>query len=342
MHNPITGQPLKPGSASLCLQIEKSAARFFPKANSFLLALSGGADSTALAVIFRILAARRGFGLAALHVNHCLRPEAGKDADFTRELCARLGIPLRVAKFDIATMARQQGTGLEETGRKARYAELAREAAAAGAHVIATGHQAGDLCEDILMRLCRGAAWPALGGMAMRNGKLFRPLLHTSASKLRQFLATEDFSWREDASNSDLRYKRNRFRHKILPQIFQENPAFERQAIKLERLAGIDADFFGSQLESILAECPWQEAQHTILLPRLLLNRTHPALRLRLYARAAKRLLNEAQVRTEALLELDAAYSARKTGKKFQLPGEVAMLVRRDGILFQLCKGRQP
>ena len=157
---------LPPASARLCLAVERFCLRRLklPRGTRLVLALSGGADSTALACILHILSPRLRLDLFALTVNHGLRPEADADARCARDLCARLGIPCVQRHADVTGLASGKGWGLEEAGRHARYALLEEERRARQADFVALGHHNEDLSEDVLLRLTRGTGWPALGG----------------------------------------------------------------------------------------------------------------------------------------------------------------------------------
>ncbi|WP_241159356.1 MULTISPECIES: tRNA lysidine(34) synthetase TilS [unclassified Desulfovibrio] len=345
---PALGQ-LPPGLARLSLGVERFCRRKLglqPGAR-LLLALSGGADSTALAVILHVVAPRLGLRLSALSVDHGLRPESGEDAGHVKALCHWLDIHCRVCRRDVAACAGKWGCGLEEAGRRVRYALLEEERAAAGADWIVLGHHAGDLAEDVLLRLTRGAGWPGLAGMAAKDeGRhLLRPLLFTPPDRLRALLRRLALPWREDASNASLAFRRNRLRHEVLPQLRRENPALDRTCATLHRLGELDADFWDATLDAALAAQPWEEIEEdgapALILPRALLAGLHPAARLRLYVRALRAVRSQGgdsgspgQARGATLLALDEALRERRGNTRFQLPGSVEALVRGGSVRF--------
>ncbi len=345
---PALGQ-LPPGLAHLCLGVERFCRRELglrPGAR-LLLALSGGADSTALAVILHVLAPRLGLRLSALSVDHGLRPESGEDAGHVQALCRWLGIPCRVCRRDVAAAAGAWGCGLEEAGRRVRYTLLEEERAAADADWIVLGHHSGDLAEDVLLRLTRGAGWPGLAGMTAKDEarRLLRPLLFTPPDTLRALLRHLAIPWREDASNASLAYRRNRLRHEVLPQLRRENPALERTCTTLHRLGELDGDFWERTLDAALAAQPWEEIEENgapaIVLPRALLAGLHPAARLRLYMRALRAVGSQGgdsgsprQPRGATLLSLDEALREGRGNTRFQLPGSVEALVRGGNVRF--------
>ena len=187
---------------------------------SVLAACSGGADSTALAVVLQRLAAAIPFRLEMLHVHHGLRgAEADADEAFCRELAGRLGLPFHCAGIEGGAAPE---ANREEWLRERRHA-LYREHQARGFDRVALGHNLDDQAETMLLRLFRGAGLEGLSAMAAWTpAGLIRPLLATSRQEVLEFLAAEGLGHREDASNAELRHRRNRVRHQILPLLGDE------------------------------------------------------------------------------------------------------------------------
>lgn len=346
--SPPTLRQLSPAHARLCLGVGRFCRRKLSVApgSRLLLALSGGADSTALALLLHLLAPRLGFSLFALSVDHGLRPESAEDARHVGALCRWLGIPCRVRRRDVAACARDWGCGLEDAGRRIRYALLEEERQALNADWVALGHHAGDLAEDVVLRLTRGAGWPGLAGMTAQDARrrVLRPLLFTDPEALRNLLGELGVGWREDASNESRAFRRNRLRHEVLPLLRRENPALDRACVTLHRLGQLDGDFWEGLLAAALAEHPWREVREGenapgLLLPRALLAALHPAARLRLYVRALRALGQtsgaDGQPRGATLLALDEALREGRGNTRFQLPGDLEALLHGGSILFR-------
>ena len=189
-----------------------------------LIALSGGADSTALADVLAALAASFDVRLHAVHVHHGLRgPDADRDAAAARALAARLGLPFHVERVEVRTSAARAANddrawdGLEAEARRARHGALRARAVTAGAARIATGHTADDQAETVLMRLLQGAGPRGLGGIAPAHGPYIRPLIECRREMIESHLVGRGLSWVEDSSNRDHAFLRNRIRHDVLP-----------------------------------------------------------------------------------------------------------------------------
>jgi tRNA(Ile)-lysidine synthase len=182
-------------------------------------AVSGGADSVALALWLHDFATRPApaFTLVGLiHVNHALRG-ADSDADeaFCRYLAGRLSLPIDVVAAPITVTGRSP----ETAARTARYLAFDAAAARLGATVVCTGHTADDQAETVLLRLLRGAGLRGLSGIRSANRQVVRPLLDCRRSHLRAALVQLGEPWREDSSNTDVSIPRNLVRHELLPAV---------------------------------------------------------------------------------------------------------------------------
>jgi tRNA(Ile)-lysidine synthase len=210
--------------------------RLFAPGDTIILALSGGADSTAMLDLFSRLP-ELSPRLVAAHLNHCLRgPESDRDEEFVRSLAEQYRIPLECRRVDVKEHSRKERLNLEDAGRRARIGFLSELRDSWQATAVALAHHADDQAETVLMRLLRGAGPRGLAGMPYRNGRKFiRPLLGVTRVELAAYLAERGLTWREDASNQDTAFLRNRIRHELLPLLEQYNPAIR------ERLAATAA-----------------------------------------------------------------------------------------------------
>jgi tRNA(Ile)-lysidine synthase len=193
------------------------------------VAVSGGADSVALLCLLLELRGELGIVLSVAHVNHKLRgEESDEDERFVGALARRYELELHTRE---AAVVGGMGSGIESAARELRYdffRELAREGRAAK---IATAHTLDDQAETVLLRIFRGAGIRGLAGIHPRIvfeeqgltfGGVVRPLLSFRRTALREFLRDRGQIWREDSSNRDVDFLRNRLRHRLLPMIGEE------------------------------------------------------------------------------------------------------------------------
>ncbi len=213
-----------------------------------LAAVSGGADSVCLLRTLLDLAPAGGWEVFAAHFDHAMRPESKEDAGFVQHFCEALGVRL--------LMGRSSSLGpdsAEAAARDERLAFLRQAAKEAGCGVIATGHTADDRAETILMNLLRGAGLRGLQGIAWRSGEFVRPFLGRSREAVRRRLRQLGQEWREDATNRDARFLRNRIRHSVLPLLEREvSPCVGESLFRLAEMAAEEDAFLDAQAQELL------------------------------------------------------------------------------------------
>ncbi len=196
-----------------------------------IVALSGGADSVALLHILLSLH----YECMAAHCNFHLRgEESERDEQFVRSLCGEWRVPLHVRQFDTEAYARANRLSIEMAARDLRYAWFRELAAREQAKAVAVAHHADDQAETVLMNLVRGAGLRGMCGMPVRNGLVVRPLLCCTRQGIEDYLRTKQIPFVTDSTNTQTDYKRNKFRHIVLPMLEQINPGI-RQTLAEER-----------------------------------------------------------------------------------------------------------
>lgn len=196
-----------------------------------IVALSGGADSVALLHILLSLH----YECVAAHCNFHLRgEESERDELFVRSLCGEWRVPLHVRQFDTEAYARANRLSIEMAARDLRYAWFRKLAAREQAQAVAVAHHADDQAETVLMNLVRGAGLRGMCGMPVRNGLVVRPLLCCTRKGIEDYLRTKQIPFVTDSTNTQTDYKRNKFRHIVLPMLEQINPGI-RQTLAEER-----------------------------------------------------------------------------------------------------------
>ncbi|WP_242342388.1 tRNA lysidine(34) synthetase TilS [Anaeromyxobacter terrae] len=190
-----------------------------------LVALSGGPDSTALLAALtelRDAGCLPSMAIAALNVDHGLRPGGADDAASAAAVCERLGVPFESVRVSVAP------GNVQAEARRARYGALRAAAARVGASRIATGHTRTDQAETVLLRILRGAGGRGLSGIPPRRGAIVRPLIDRSREEGLAYLASRGIPWRTDPTNATPRFARNRLRLEVWPALTALAPAAER------------------------------------------------------------------------------------------------------------------
>ena len=206
--------------------------RMFRAGQRVGVAVSGGADSIFLLHALREL----GLPLSVIHIEHGIRGAASiADAEFVRQLASALALPFHIRRADVPAI---EGN-LEEAARNVRQTFYSELIAAGAIDLVATGHTRSDQAETVLYRILRGSGLTGLSGIlpVTRQG-LVRPLLEIDRSDIEDWLRRHEIAWREDESNQDRTYARNRLRHQILPLLRENfNPQLDAALAHLATLA---------------------------------------------------------------------------------------------------------
>jgi tRNA(Ile)-lysidine synthase len=217
------------------------------------VAVSGGADSLALLHALRALAGPRRWRLAVVTVDHGMRPGSAADAAFVADHAKALGLPARVCTLTPGDLARHRAAGPEGAARAARYEALWPAADELGCPWLATGHTLDDQAETVLLQLLRGAGPDGLAAIAVRTGRLLRPLLGVRRAETRACCAAAGLAWREDPTNAGDGPLRNRVRHHLLPLLEELRPGATQALARTAALAADERDWLDPLVATALA-----------------------------------------------------------------------------------------
>lgn len=188
----------------------------------YLLAISGGLDSTVLAHLLH----DAGVSFSMAHCNFGLRgKESDGDEMFVKEMGHRLGVKVYAKNFETKSYGRKQGISTQMAARELRYQWFEVVLNEEGFDGLLVAHHADDQLETILLNLLRGTGIEGIYGMSETREKIIRPLLPFGRASLEAYAAAQGVQWREDASNSSIDYKRNFIRHQVVPQLQDFDPA---------------------------------------------------------------------------------------------------------------------
>jgi len=182
-----------------------------------LIGISGGRDSTVLTHVLT----RLGYNVGLAHMNYRLRAEASdEDEKWVRAFASQLNVPLFVEHAQINTP-----DSLQTTAREHRYAFFKRLLSEEGFHKVALAHHHDDRLETLFLNLMRGTGIHGMRGMPVAHGAFIRPLLWANRSDIDAYVKTENLHFREDESNEQDTYLRNRIRHHLIPLLSEIDPS---------------------------------------------------------------------------------------------------------------------
>lgn len=278
------------------------------------VAVSGGADSVFLLHALHEL----GVAAAILHVNHGLRgPESDCDEEFVRALGLARGLPVHVFVAPVLT------GNIEQEARRARYDFFAAQIAAGVCEVVATGHNADDQAETVLFRFLRGAGTAGLSGIRpVTTTGIIRPILSFRRDEIRNWLTTRNIRWREDRSNQNPDFLRNRIRLDHMPELTASlNPSLPEVLASTAAWALAEEDYWDAELDRI-------ESAYLIEKPEAILILTKPYLELpvavqrRLLRRGIERVRGSLRAINFRHVEAIRTMMATREGSgRLQLPG---------------------
>ncbi|HWZ12458.1 MAG TPA: tRNA lysidine(34) synthetase TilS [Acidobacteriaceae bacterium] len=317
------------------------------------VAVSGGADSVALLRAMLDAAQEIGLALMVVHVHHGLRgADADADANFVRELAGKYQLHLELVHVDTRARVEKTGESVEQAARHLRYEAFHRLLHSDEIDAVATAHTLDDQAETVLMKFLRGAWTEGLSGIhpvvrvPQTEGRIVRPLLNVRRVEIEAYLRSLGQPWREDASNADTAFTRNRVRHELLPLLRRDyNPGIDRQLAQMAVIARDEEARWQTELARLLPSLLLpgsaargggrststlaQEKSVSIEIPRL--RTLDPALRRRVIRAAAEHIgacLDFAE--TESILNLCLREQARSGARLTLAAGLIAERTPRE------------
>lgn len=300
-----------------------------------LIGVSGGPDSVALLYILKHLQQDWNLSLSAVHLHHGIRgQDADLDLEYVVNLTRSLDIPLYYEYQDVKEIAREYGLSLEEAGRKARYALYLSVANEVGANRVALGHHRDDVAETVLMNLLRGTGISGMAGIPpvrKHDGLLIvRPLLDVPKGQLVDFCFHRGVLPREDTTNQDKRFYRNRVRHELLPYLeenYQEN--VREHLVRLAMIMRDEEEFLEKYTEKIYRESLVGENGLSLLKLRNL-----DMANLRRILRFAYRQFGKGDLNFANVDNMITLVTKGQSGDRVDLPGGIFLQREYERILF--------
>jgi len=304
-----------------------------------LIGVSGGPDSIALARVLICLAKDRDLRLGLAHLNHGLRGADGdQDQVFSRKFAAANNLPFFCDKQDVAALAKQGGTSVEEAGRNARYAFFTRTADTGGFNRIATGHTRDDNAEQVLMGLLRGSGSRGLAGIPpIRENRFIRPLIDRSRREVLAFLDDLGQAYAVDESNQNHAYLRNRIRGHLIPLLEKEyNPAVKQGLHRLSSILYDEDRFMNDHAVQAYDACVKRKEADAVFLSIQAVTALHPALVPRVLRHSIQVVKsNLRQITHDHIRAIQHLLARAESGRHLDLPGRIRVYKTRHQVCFK-------
>lgn len=317
--------------------------RMFRKGESVLAAVSGGPDSVALLDVLVRLAGDFELSLTVAHLNHMFRgAEADEDVLFVRSTAARYGLPCVTEAVDVPAYGREHGLSAQMAAREVRYRFLEETARTVRAGSVALGHNADDQCETILLNFLRGTGPAGLGGMPPVRGIYVRPLIDVRRTEIEAYCRRRNLVYREDSSNVELIYTRNRIRHQLIPLLEREyNPGLRKALLRLGGIARAEDGYLDGEAVRALARARQSApgaAELVLSLERL--RETDPVICRRVLQRAWREAAGNAATDHKHIEDLFGLVHSPVGGRLAELPG--GLTAERTRHCLVIRKGSGP
>ena len=304
-----------------------------------LVGVSGGADSIALLHVLNRFSSKKKFSLAVAHINHMARGEDSfKDAEFVKSVAEKLGLPFFLQEIDVQKERLRLKQSFQESARLIRYKFFEETLGNIDGNKIAVGHSADDQVETILMNFVRGSGLKGLTGIPQVRGKIIRPFLGFYRKDLEGYLEENKIPFREDLSNSNRKYLRNRVRHELIPYLKSYNPNIKKNLQEMSGIMGQDdalldqltRDIFNQNVpcqEFIEKEIRWN-TDHFL---------SHPvSLRQRLIREIYFRITGTRfGITAHHIQKVVRLFESPKVGKTIHIPGKIKVTCGYGSVLFE-------
>lgn len=318
--------------------------RMFQAGDAVLAGVSGGPDSAALIHILHRLASRFSIRLGIGHLHHGLRGEdADEDARFVEKLARTLNLPFHSENQDVEAYRRRHRLSPEDAARRVRYDFFERIRREHGYDRVALGHHADDNAELVLMNLLRGSGKTGLSGIPpVREDRFVRPLIGLTRAEILDYLESEGISCRTDASNTDIRYLRNRIRRELIPLLQRDyQPEISDNLNRLADILRSEEEWIEGIIVHLFDRCLLHAARDEAILSAPALQDLPTAPRRRIIRMGIERVKGDLRRITFTHVEdICHILNRRHEGRKLDLPDRIR--VAATGETLRISKEKQP
>ena len=317
--------------------------------DTIIVGVSGGPDSMALLnILWNIRQEGKiHFTIVVAHFNHALRKEADEETIYVEQYCQKRNIPCYVKKQNVEQYAKEQKMGIEEAGRKLRYAFFKEVANKQNTPVkIATAHQANDNAETVFMNILRGTGTAGLKGIEPKRNIVIRPLIHIQRSEIEAYCQREELQPKIDESNFKNTYTRNRIRNRLFPFIEQN---FSTNIISAcNRMSDICREE-NDYLEKVAKNSLWEmeeslgkqeiEGKNLLVLSLKKFNLQEEVIQKRIIMLAIQKVLGNSHEITKINIEDIVHMCQKQVGNKYIMPNShIKISIQKQKIFLEKIK----
>jgi len=296
-----------------------------------LVAVSGGADSVCLLYLLQALSRPLGFKLQVAHLDHMLRKDSARDAEFVRRLGFKLGIPVIIGKINVKELDKRGS--LEEIARDARLGFLFKVAKDIQADKIALAHNLDDQAETVLMRILRGTGLYGLAGILPKRQlcgfTVIRPLIRVQRREIEAYLRREKIKPRIDKTNLQDIYLRNKIRNRLVPLLKKEyNPRIKEALSNMAEGIAFDYDYLKRQALRLA-----KGGRNRVNIAKFL--KLHPAMQRLILRLGISRLQGSTRrITFRHINEIEDLIANRPLNSIVDLPKGISVIKKTKNILF--------
>ncbi len=314
--------------------------KMFDFGDKVVIGVSGGPDSVCLLYILNSLKDEFGLSLHIGHLDHMLRKDSFGDLLFVKGIAERLGLSITTERVDVSKLAKKGS--IEEIARKLRFDFLFRVAENIGTKKIALGHNKDDQAETVLLRILRGAGLYGLGGILPKRGILgfavTRPLIEIKRKEIESYLKKRKIRTREDITNIQDLYFRNRVRNKLLPLLEKEyNPKIKEILFNMAENIGSDYEYLEAKSRKLLEKLKIKDEKLKINLNLRKITSFHPAIQRMLLRLAISDLKGDTRKLTfKHFREIEDLFRNRPDGSIVDLPLRISIQKKKETLSVYL------
>ena len=309
--------------------------------DKIVLGVSGGPDSISMLDILNEIRIDEtnnlDFNIVVAHVNHMIREEAGKDLEFVKNFCNKIGVEFYSKSIDIQKIANTNKIGTEEAGRNARYEFFDEILKKTNSNKIAIAHNKNDKVETIIMNMLRGSGIAGLKGIEpIKNNKYIRPLIECERYEIENYCKERNIEARIDRTNFENIYTRNKIRNIIIPYIKNEfNPNIIQTMDRLSELVKEEDEYLEKLVEQKYQEMLLEEKTKEIVIDLKKFNKEEKVIKSRILLYTIARLLGSTKGIEKIHIEDVIKMCSNNIGNKYLTPNKnIKILLKNHKIYF--------